>query len=47
MELEYYCNVIVYVIAWDPNKAIDIGERSICGGGQFEARPSQTNDLQN
>ena len=23
-------------IVWDPNKAIDIGELSICGGGQFE-----------
>ena len=33
-------NVIVVFIAWasvwDPNKAIDIAERSICRGGRFE-----------
>ena len=23
-------------IIWDPNKAIDVGEWSICGGGQLE-----------
>ena len=25
-------NVIVWMIVWDPNKAIDIWEWSICGG---------------
>ena len=24
------------VIVWDPNKAIDLGEGSICGGGRIE-----------
>ena len=24
------------MIVWDPNKAIDIGERSTCGDGQME-----------
>ena len=27
----------LWVILWDPNKAIDIGEWSICGGGQLES----------
>ena len=35
-ELEYHYNGIVWVIVWDPNKAIGIGEFSICGGGQLE-----------
>ena len=29
-------NVNVWVIAWDPNEAIDIGDRSICGGGRLK-----------
>ena len=28
--------VFVWVIVWDPNKAIDIGELSICGRGQLK-----------
>ena len=36
MELEYHCNGIVGVIFWEPNKAIDMKELSICGGGRFE-----------
>ena len=28
---------IVWSIDWDPNKAIDIGEWSICGGGQLRS----------
>ena len=30
---------IVRKIVWDPNKAIDIGEWSICGGGRLERFP--------
>ena len=36
MELEYCFNCIVWVIVWDPNKAIDIGEWSISGGCLLE-----------
>ena len=36
MVLEYHYNGIVWAILWKPNKAIDIGEYSICGGGQLE-----------
>ena len=35
-ELEYYYNGIVRAIIWDTNKAIDVGEWPICGGGQLE-----------
>ena len=35
-ELEYHYNGIVRVIVWDSNKAIDIGEWSIPGGGRLE-----------
>ena len=28
-------NCIVWAIVWDPNKVIDIGEWSLCGGGQL------------
>ena len=26
----------LWVIVWDPNETIDIGEWSICGGGQLD-----------
>ena len=29
-------NGIVWAIAWDPNKSIDVGEWWICGGGRLE-----------
>ena len=35
-ELGYGYNGIVWVILWDPNKTIDIGEWSICGAGRLE-----------
>ena len=35
-ELQYRYNGFVWAIVWDPNKAIDIGEWLICGGGQLE-----------
>ena len=32
-----YCyHSIVWVVVWDSNKVIDIGEWSICGGGRLE-----------
>ena len=35
--LEYcYNGIIVWVMVWEPNKAIVLGEYSICGGGQLE-----------
>ena len=34
--LEYLYNGIVWAILWDPNKAINIGEWSTCGGGHLE-----------
>ena len=36
MKLEYHYNGIVCAIAWDPNKAIDVGEWSFHGGGRLE-----------
>ena len=35
-ELEYHYNGFVWVISWDPNEVIDIGEWLICGGGRLE-----------
>ena len=35
-ELEYRYSGFVWVIIWDTNKRINIGEWSICGGGQLE-----------
>ena len=35
-ELEYHCNGIVWAVFWDPNKGIDIGERSIYEGDPLE-----------
>ena len=35
-ELEYCYNSIVWAITRDPIKAINIGERSICGGSSLE-----------
>ena len=35
-ELEYRHNGVVWAIIWDANKAIDIGEWLICGGGGLE-----------
>ena len=35
-ELEYRYNDIVLAFVWDPNKAIDIVEWAICGGGRLE-----------
>ena len=35
-ELEYRYNSIAWVIFWDPNKAINVGEWPICGGGRVE-----------
>ena len=32
----YNIVTMVWVIAWDPNKVIDIGQWSICGGGRLE-----------
>ena len=34
--LEYHYNGIAWVIIWDPNIVIVIGEWSICGGVQLE-----------
>ena len=34
-DVEYCYNVIPWTIAWDPNKAIDIGVPT-CGGGRLE-----------
>ena len=39
-ELTYRCKGIVWVLVWDPNKAIDIGEWSICGGDRLKRRYS-------
>ena len=36
MELEYCDSGIVQVIVWDPNKAIDREDYSVCGGGRLE-----------
>ena len=36
LELEYHYNDITWAIVWDQNKAIDVGEWSICGGGWLE-----------
>ena len=36
MELEYPYSGIIWMVIWDPNKAIDIGEWSICGGGRLQ-----------
>ena len=36
MGLEYCYNSIVKAIVWDTNKAVNIGEWSICGGDQLE-----------
>ena len=35
-ELEYLYNDNAWVVVWNPNKTISIGEWSICGGGQLE-----------
>ena len=35
-ELEYHYSGIIWAIVWDPNKANDKGEWSVCGGGQLE-----------
>ena len=35
-EFEYLYNGIVWAIVWDPNKAIDIRELSICRGGWLD-----------
>ena len=35
-ELKYCYNGIAWAVVWDPNKAIDIVEWLICGGGQLE-----------
>ena len=35
-DLEYCQNGIAWAIIWDPNKAIDIREWAICGGGWLE-----------
>ena len=35
-DFEYQYNGIAWAIAWDPNKAIDIGEWSNCGGRWLE-----------
>ena len=35
-QLEYCYNGIIWSIVWGPNKAIDIGAWSICGGDQLE-----------
>ena len=35
-KLDYHCNRIVWVIVWDVNKTIDIGEWLIYGGGWIE-----------
>ena len=31
-----YNGIIAWVIDWDPNKVIDIGQWSICGSAQLE-----------
>ena len=36
MKLEYHYNDRVWMIIWDPNKAIEIGECPIWGGGWLE-----------
>ena len=36
MGLEYRYNGVVWTVVWDPNKAVDMGEWSIGGGGQLE-----------
>ena len=36
MVLEYHYIGIVWEITWDPNKVIDLGERSRCAGGRLE-----------
>ena len=35
-EFDFRCNGIALANIWDPNNAIEIGEWSICGGGQLE-----------
>ena len=35
-ELQYCYNCSAWAIVWDPNKAIDIGEWSICTDGHLE-----------
>ena len=34
--LECWNNGMYWAIVWDPNKVVDIGEWSICGGGWLE-----------
>ena len=34
-ELEYHCSGIAWVIIWNPNNAINIGECLIGAGGQL------------
>ena len=36
MEFEYHYNGIALIIVSDPNKALEIGEWSICGGDRLE-----------
>ena len=36
MELEYHYNGIAWVIIWDEQSPINIGDWSICSGGQLE-----------
>ena len=41
-EVEYRCN-LSWVLVWDPNKVIDIGEWAICGGSRFCSSTQATN----